>query len=353
MNTNFFFVLKIFLKAFFSPGNILTLMMRFFTVFLVMFHYQIIEGIDYWSQAVRTNEWPFGKLIVTWHIVFMMLKVFDERKLQATPEPQRTMKVIIGGIFAVPSILVTLLTPILAWFNFQFTLLDTSYWTLRYLIMLPYIILNALSSVFPHLKNFAFLITDGVILSQLTSIYLYNEFSMNALLTIMPVLFVLQNHMLVDGIFSFVQDEHEQRLTFVRLIGRHDAVFLYVIYGIFIAIFTSVDLFSTGELRFAANFWYVPYALYAFAKLMDHKQSSSKFFWTLSLLSVIAFVGIYLFTIKYHVVPFPDRVFPLYAPTNATMIGNDTVSLNETSSLNSTIMGNVTEGNNVTINSEL
>jgi hypothetical protein len=48
----------------------------------------------------------------------MMLKVFDERKLQLTPEPQRTFKVIIGGIFAVPSILVVLLTPILAWFNF-------------------------------------------------------------------------------------------------------------------------------------------------------------------------------------------------------------------------------------------
>jgi 1,4-dihydroxy-2-naphthoate octaprenyltransferase len=94
---------------------------------------------------------------------------------------------------------------------------------------------------------------------------------MNALLTIMPVLFVLQNHMLVHGIYSFVQDEHEQKLTFVRLIGRHDAVFLFVIYGLFIAIFTSVDLFSTGDLHFAANFWYVPYTLYAFAKLMDHK----------------------------------------------------------------------------------
>jgi 1,4-dihydroxy-2-naphthoate octaprenyltransferase len=167
--------------------------------------------------------------------------------------------------------------------------------------MLPYIILNGLVSVFPHLKNFSFLITDGVILSQLTSIYLYNEFSMTALLTIMPVLFVLQNHMLVHGIFSFVSDEHEQKLTFVRLIGRHDAVFLFVIYALFIAIFTSVDLFSTGDLHFAANFWYVPYALYAFAKLMDHKQSSSKIFWALSLLSVFTFIGVYLYTIKHHV----------------------------------------------------
>ena len=67
---------------------------------------------------MRNNEQVFAKLILIWHFVFMMLKVFDERKLQLTPEPQRTFKVIIGGIFAVPSILVVLLTPILAWFNF-------------------------------------------------------------------------------------------------------------------------------------------------------------------------------------------------------------------------------------------
>jgi hypothetical protein len=47
VNTNFFFVLKIIIKALLSPGNILTLLMRFLTVVLVIFHYQIIEGIDY------------------------------------------------------------------------------------------------------------------------------------------------------------------------------------------------------------------------------------------------------------------------------------------------------------------
>ena len=121
---------------------------------------------------------------------------------------------------------------------------------------------------------------------------------MSALLTIMPVLFVLQNHMLVDGISTYVKDEHEQKLTFVRLIGRHDAVFLYVIYSVFTAVFSSVDLFSTGELRFAANLWYIPYALYAFAKLMDHKQSGSRALWFLSWVSVLTFISIYLFTIS-------------------------------------------------------
>jgi len=49
VNGNFYFVLKIFVKALLSPENILTLAMRFLTVILVIFHYQIMEGIDYWS----------------------------------------------------------------------------------------------------------------------------------------------------------------------------------------------------------------------------------------------------------------------------------------------------------------
>jgi hypothetical protein len=124
-------------------------------------------------------------------MVFMILRVLDERKMQSVTEQKRFIRTIIGAVFGIPGAIVVLLTPILSWFNFSVTSLDTSYWTLRYLILLFYILFNVLTSVLPHLKNFAFLITDGVLLSQLTSLYLYNEFSMTALLTIMPVLFVL------------------------------------------------------------------------------------------------------------------------------------------------------------------
>jgi hypothetical protein len=119
------------------------------------------------------------------------MRVLDDRKMMSVLENERTLRLIIGATFGIPSVLVILLTPILAWFNFGFTKLDTSYYTLRYLIIFLYILGNVLTSIFQHVKNFAFLMTDGVLLSQLTSLYLYNEFSMSALLTILPVLFVL------------------------------------------------------------------------------------------------------------------------------------------------------------------
>lgn len=144
----------------------------------------------------------------------------------------------------VPTALTIIFTPIFAWFDFSCTHLETNHWTTRYMFMLLYLIGNAAISIFPHTWNFLFFLTDGVILSQLTSFYLYNEFSMSALLTILPVLFVVHNHLLVAGIQKFVRDEIQQKLTFIRLIGRHDAVFLFVIYSLFTVIFTVVDIFS-------------------------------------------------------------------------------------------------------------
>jgi hypothetical protein len=99
------------------------------------------------------------------------------------------------------SVAVILLTPILSWFNFDIAAkLDTNFWTIRYFTMLLYLIFNAGISIFPHTFNFLFFMSDAVLLSQLTSIYLYNEFSMTCLLNLLPIYFVLHNHLLVDGI---------------------------------------------------------------------------------------------------------------------------------------------------------
>jgi hypothetical protein len=81
-NGNFFYVLRIFFHSFLGLESILTLAIRFLTILLVIAHYKIIEGIDYWTQAVRANELSFLKLVIQWHFVFMILKVFDEKKLQ-------------------------------------------------------------------------------------------------------------------------------------------------------------------------------------------------------------------------------------------------------------------------------
>ena len=259
------FLLKSLLFSVIKISNLMTLLYRILTIIMIILHYTLIERVDYMNQALRQNEYSFIILILGWHLIFMNLKISEESR-RAKNQQHKMIINVVTGIFAVPAVLVVLSTPILSWFNFSCTQLDNSYFTQRYFMLFLYII----TSIFPHVTNFLFFLSDGVILSQLTSLYLYNEFSMSALLTILPVLFVLHNHLLVKGIQNFVKDEHKNKMTFVRLIGRHDAVFLFVIYSVFTTIFGIVDIFASNWF-FAANTWYILYALYAFAKLMDHK----------------------------------------------------------------------------------
>lgn len=172
---------------------------------------------------------------------------------------------------------------------------------------------------------------------------------MSALLTILPFLFVVQNHGLIKGIKNFSRDETNAKLSFVRLIGRHDAVFLFVIYTLFTVLFNIVDFFSSNYI-FAVNLWYLVYALYVFGRLMDNKKIGGLKF--ISFLSVILYGVIYCYTLTYHQNPFPNRKYPLYNPIQVIASFNLTTGdiLNMTNTGNLTFgLDNITQDANNTI----
>ena len=122
------------------------------------------------------------------------------------------------------------------------------------------------------------------------------------------------------------------------MIGRHDAVFLFVVYTLFALSFSFVDTVATKYV-FAVNFWSLLYALYVFGKLMDNKKIGK--LWYLSSVSVLVFAAVYTYTLQFHENPWPKRTFPLYSPFNATLIeGNSTES-------NSTMVSNEQGGNDL------
>jgi len=142
---------------------------------------------------------------------------------------------------------------------------------------------------------------------------------------------------LVEGIQSFTSDEAKSKLTFVRLIGRHDAVFLFVIYSIFTFIFTLVDVFSK-DYRVAVNIWYIVYALYAFSRLMEQKRSQGVGLKIISMVSVAVFFATQGYTfMKWIENPHTSRTYPLYMKPiviNSTNSTNVTIAaLNITSDL--------------------
>jgi 1,4-dihydroxy-2-naphthoate octaprenyltransferase len=171
-------------------------------------------------------------------------------------------------------------------------------------MMFSYIVFNVLINVFPLVNNFVFFLSDGIILSQLTSLYMMNEFSMTCFLNVVPVLFVIQNHLLIKGIENFARDETKEKLSFVRLVGKHDAVFLFVIYSIFIFIMNMMDFVSTNYI-FSINLWYTFYSVYMFGKLMEGKKNKGLRY--LSFLSIIIYIAVYLHCLTYLTNPYPER----------------------------------------------
>mmetsp|Transcript_332 Transcript_332/g.367 ORF Transcript_332/g.367 Transcript_332/m.367 type:complete len:136 (-) Transcript_332:473-880(-) len=135
----------------------------------------------------------------------MLLKIGEESKRKRL----QSVKSFVVGIIVVICFCIAatvIATPFLAWFNFSLTHLDTNFWTLRYFFMLLYIGMNIAINLLPLVNNFMFFLSDGIVLSQLTSLYMFNEFSITCFISIAPVLFVVQNHFLVRGIHQFSKD---------------------------------------------------------------------------------------------------------------------------------------------------
>eukprot|EP00347_Sterkiella_histriomuscorum_P017077 403350756 len=331
------FAAKSLLKSVFGLRNLKTLAYRLLTVFAVIMHYYLVEKIDY-DQWVH-NEYDLLKLIFVWHVIAMNFKILQENKKRLTDEYIHITSTICL-LFGFYSLITILSAPILAWFDSGLTQIDITSFKARYLLTFLYIVFNALNSIFPLVRNFMFLISDGIILSQLTSLYLFNELSMSALLTALPILFVVQNHWLIRGIDNFQRDEDKSKLSFVRLVGRHDAVFLFVIYTLFTFLFNIVDFFSTNYI-FGINLWYIIYSLYVFGKLMDNKKIGKLRY--ASFVSIVVYCVIYAFTLQYQTNMFLDRTFPLYNPNP---IMNMTGDINGTTGAdNSTLSGDVISGN--------
>jgi hypothetical protein len=80
-------------------------------------------------------------------------------------EDKKTIMGVLGGILGFMTFFTVLLTPILAYANFKITHIENSYWSLRYTVMLFYIVFNILINVFPLVNNFLFFLSDGLLLT--------------------------------------------------------------------------------------------------------------------------------------------------------------------------------------------
>ena len=122
---------------------------------------------------------------------------------------------------------------------------------------------------FPAIDNFATLIADGIILSQICSIYMYNMMSLKLTLCLIPVHFmVFSGKQAFDILLYELEKKHKS--TFVRLLGVHDTLYLILIFSVVIGLMSTVDSF-TSDWLYLLNWFYLAWVVYSVNRMMDEK----------------------------------------------------------------------------------
>jgi hypothetical protein len=123
-------------------------------------------------------------------------------------------------------------------------------------------------------------------------------------------------YMIVHGIKKLKVDEDKGKMSFVRMVGKHDAIFLYLMFSIFTFIFNVID-FSTVTYSFASLIWFSVFTLYMFDRLMEDKDITM-YHTFLSWFAMAAYCVHYVYLVNQMNNPWPKRSFPLFSEPDAT-----------------------------------
>ena len=138
--------------------------------------------------------------------------------------------------------LLTLLWPWLAWFDYDFTQVDTDYWTVRFIFYTVYMGVMQAARV-DSLDACQMLLGEGFLVSQMTAMLLFNELNFTcALFCLIPWLLVQNMNMCLD-VITYTNTEKN---NFVRLIGPHQAIFMMLVNTATMTFCSLVDVSGKG-----------------------------------------------------------------------------------------------------------
>jgi len=226
--------------------KLIELATKLLTIAGVIVFYTAIEKVpatEMLHQNIRTLS-----IFVLWQHVHCALHLNMEPILTNQRENALQYARRVGGTVFVyvvffSTFVITLLWPFLSYYNFRMTSVDTDYYTLRYVYYFAYIVLNNLRIA--SMDNVQMLLADGLLLSQITSMLLYNELSLKlALFLLTPFLF-LQNSKICYEVMVY-QKERTRKSSFVRLLGAHDAIFVFLLFSFVICFINLIDAFAVN-----------------------------------------------------------------------------------------------------------
>ena len=110
---------------------------KIYTIALVLFYYSQVEHIPM-KKRLTQNDTVLFSFLASQHLIACLPLKFDKSPFNKCTDFITIAVLIVLGV-------TVLSWPVLAWFNFDFTHVDTDYWSVRFIFYVLYIIvMNAL-----------------------------------------------------------------------------------------------------------------------------------------------------------------------------------------------------------------
>lgn len=148
-------------------------------------------------------------------------------------------------------------------------------------------------------QDFWYFLADTLILTQICAIYFMNELNFSIFNSYTPVVLSILTYLLIRGLW--INQGDKQRLCLVKTLGKHDAVFLILLYALVVLLLCVIDFFSVSYWAALGGLFFL-HALVVFPGLMESKYVFS---YISSILMIGLMTGLTIYQMTQTVNPYP------------------------------------------------
>lgn len=163
-------------------------------------------------------------------------------------------------------------------------------------------------------QDFWYFLADCLIGTQIYTIYFKDEFNYSAFNSFTPILLSILTFLLVKGLL--VNHVNKEAPCMVKTIGKHDAIFLILVYAFVSFLTYTIDFFANTYWA-ALGFIYVLHNIIIFPSLMESKLIVPLI---TSTIFVFLVTGLQIFIMKHTPNPYPRDLTVTQPPTGGEQI---------------------------------
>lgn len=270
----------------------------------VVAYYIVLERYDQTELKTDNFVYFFIELVIFWHVFSRIMRsAFECVKKQY------------AKVYIFLVILAALLVFKAVWmFTFAIKVEREIFWR-RHIFEIIYIAMQLINgtNLGEMSQDFWYFLGDCLMGTQIYTIFFMDEFNYSAFNSFTPILLSILTFLLVKGLL--VNHRNKDTLCMVKTIGKHDAIFLILVYAFVSFLTYTIDFFANTYWA-ALGFIYVLHNIIIFPSLMESKLIVPLITSTLCVFLVTA---LQLFIMMHTPNPYPRELKTEIPPVNEHM----------------------------------